>query len=363
MLYSLMVEVRVRGTRAHVARVIALAALAGACGASSRANDAHSGAGGSSGKGGSAAAAGTSAKSGAGGSSATDAGGSSGSKSSGGSGGSMSGTGGSSAGSPSSGGSSGTPGDAGTTGDAGEPAVNPAAEAVEGSWAMFDFEDPVTASLRAEGSSLHGRGACGPMDSSLGQCGGDITGTLDGRRARFSFPVSFEAFGDLGTNYGADVVISEDGTRMAGSFYASTDLATLFVGTGLLTAWVRPAMDGRWLAFEDTALRNLLVEREGNYELELTEGAGDAYAASEAYDLVLRVTGPIPLLRGDLGAFWGGEMAWDDAAQTLSIGPVPETKPELPVAVSLVFEDTTLVTVQATLASGEKYAFDARPAL
>jgi len=39
-----------------------------------------------------------------------------------------------------------------------------------------------------------------------------------------------EELPELGTNYGADVMISEDGTRMAGSFFASTDPATLFDG-------------------------------------------------------------------------------------------------------------------------------------
>ena len=64
-----------------------------------------------------------------------------------------------------------------------------------------------------------------------------------------------------------------------------------------------------------------------------------------------------PALNGALGAFWAGEMKWHADEQTLEIGPVPATAPELPVALSPHFDGTTLSTVDATMSNGDAYAF------
>jgi hypothetical protein len=70
---------------------------------------------------------------------------------------------------------------------------------------------------------------------------------------------------------------------------------------------------------------------------------------------------------GQLGSFWSGEMAWRADQQTLVVGPVPETAPGLPVAMSLRFDGTApagpaLASVEAVMASGARYQFQATPA-
>jgi hypothetical protein len=62
---------------------------------------------------------------------------------------------------------------------------------------------------------------------------------------------------------------------------------------------------------------------------------------------------------GELGAFWSGEMTWNEGAQTLVVGPVPETTPGAPVSLSLHFDGATLTTVEAVMASGARYHFNA----
>jgi hypothetical protein len=64
---------------------------------------------------------------------------------------------------------------------------------------------------------------------------------------------------------------------------------------------------------------------------------------------------------GDLGAFWGGEMSWHADTRTLVVGPVPETVPSLPVALSLQFDETAPVSVEATMASGQRERYSAIP--
>jgi hypothetical protein len=66
------------------------------------------------------------------------------------------------------------------------------------------------------------------------------------------------------------------------------------------------------------------------------------------------------LIAGDLGAFWGGELSWNDAEETLIAGPVPETDPELPIELRLRFIGGTLVEVEAMLSSGDTGTFSAR---
>lgn len=65
--------------------------------------------------------------------------------------------------------------------------------------------------------------------------------------------------------------------------------------------------------------------------------------------------------RGDLGPFWAGEMAWQEAEQTLVIGPVPVTDPAYPIALRVRFEDVVLSAVEAQMPSGDRYLFSAAP--
>jgi hypothetical protein len=54
-------------------------------------------------------------------------------------------------------------------------------------------------------------------------------------------------------------------------------------------------------------------------------------------------------------------MAWQEAEQTLVIGPVPVTDPAYPIALRVRFEDVVLSAVEAQMPSGDRYLFSAAP--
>jgi hypothetical protein len=62
---------------------------------------------------------------------------------------------------------------------------------------------------------------------------------------------------------------------------------------------------------------------------------------------------------GGLGSFWDREMSWSGDEQTLVVGPVPETAPGLPVELRLHYDGPALVSVEAAMASGLRYHFQA----
>ena len=266
----------------------------------------------------------------------------------GGSGGSASATGGSVAG--------GTAGAAGaSTAGSGNPAGAPGVD-ISGAWAMFHFEDPVGVSLGQTGTVLTGRGCCvglnpgPPVDQCCGQV---VDGSIVERRAQFGF--TFEFGGTIG-DYFADVLVSSDGQRMMGAF-SRTD-ATM--------AWVR-ITDARpeeigWLRSTDVVLDEVLLERMGSYRLTLTDApqGGDDYSLDVAY--LLQITrSHVPIVSGDLGPFWSGEMTWQEGEQTLVLGPVPTTDPAFPIGLRLRFEDVVLSAVEAQMPSGDRYLFSATP--
>lgn len=207
---------------------------------------------------------------------------------------------------------------------------------------MFDFEDPVVIDVATRAGVLSGVGSCGPGRALA--CSGALSGTIENRRAEFSFSVM-----SFGLVYASRVFVSEDATRMAGRF--STD-----AGTGLTTAWVRTAAPQTWLseAYED--LNRDLQPYYGDTQLSLASGTGSTFEPGRAYALRLRPNGKLPLLSGDLGAFWAGEMTWDAAARTLRLGPVPATAPELPVSLRIDYANGP--RLEAELANGERYTFD-----
>ena len=65
-----------------------------------------------------------------------------------------------------------------------------------------------------------------------------------------------------------------------------------------------------------------------------TPAAGSDFSPQETYGS----PSDSRFVSGDLGSFWSGEMAWSAGQQTLVVGPVPETAPGLPVAMSLRFD-------------------------
>lgn len=220
---------------------------------------------------------------------------------------------------------------------------------INGTWAMFGFEDPVAVDIEQRGSVLSGKGCFLGLEVDgvphpLGPCT-PLTGRIVNGRAEFAFMA-------LEYRYAADAFVAKSGDRMAGRFHGVSS----WYGP---TAWLRIDPSQRWLA-HDKRLGTALREHQGSYDLTLdpSNAPGDAFSTDRSYALSLGVNAS-PLIFGDLGAFWASEMAWREP--TLTIGPVPATHPELPVALELRFRDTVLHEVTATMPEGERYVFTAAP--
>jgi hypothetical protein len=219
---------------------------------------------------------------------------------------------------------------------------------VSGNWAMFHFEDPVAVSLTQRGTELSGRGCCAGLgaDEALDCCGPIKGGSIVDRNVAFAF--SFES-----GSYAADVFVSADGQRMAGRFHGSAAL-------GSPTAWVRIGPADLWLPRPSVPLPAAVGSLNGGFDLVLAGTAPvGAFLPSTPYRLSIRSSHEV-MLSGDLGAFWEGELSWNDNDETLIAGPVPETHPDLPTELHLRFEAETLIDVVATLPSGDKATFSRR---
>lgn len=215
----------------------------------------------------------------------------------------------------------------------------PKVQDLSGRWAIVAFEDPVVVDIDQAGGAIQGQGCCGPADSGISCCG-PLTGQIVDRRASFGF--SFNHGGEPYV-YSTDAFVSADGQRMAGTFSRGGDVA-----------WVRIRPQDVYLPQPDPALDSVVS---GHYTLVLSDdpGAGSDFSSQQTYDFY---AGP-RFVAGDLGAFWNGEMTWNAAQQTLVVGPVPETAPGSPVAMSLRFDVAGLASVEAVMASGARYQFHA----
>lgn len=236
---------------------------------------------------------------------------------------------------------------AGAGGDAGG-AAEPAPP-LEGRWAMFAFEDPVGVELSEESGVLSGQGCYGglptPNHPEIPSTCRPLTGTASGRHVQFAFAA--ETY-----TYAANAYVSADGQRMAGAFRASG-------GWGASPfSWLRVGADDGWMprAEPASAVALALEERSGWYEL---EGLVDLDGKPGRIDLL--GYGQFRAVAGTLGAFWESEMTWNEAEQTLVAGPVPETSPELPTQLTLRFQSTTPVSVDAVFPSGDTTTFQVVP--
>jgi hypothetical protein len=218
-----------------------------------------------------------------------------------------------------------------------------------GRWAMFAFEDPVGVELSEELGVLSGQGCYGglptPNHPELPSTCRPLTGMASGRHVRFAFAA--ETY-----TYAADVYVSADGQRMAGAFRATG-------GWGVSPfSWLRIGTDDGWMprAEPASAVSLALEERSSWYEL---EGLVDVDGKPGRIDIL--GYGQFRALAGTLGAFWESEMTWNEAEQTLVAGPVPETSPELPTQLTLRFQSTALVSVDAVFPSGDTTTFQVVP--
>jgi hypothetical protein len=220
--------------------------------------------------------------------------------------------------------------------------------ALSGRWAMFKWEDPVAVEIDEAGGVIKGRGCCGGLGDLSAQidCCGLLTGQVADRHASFGF--SFDSGGHY--DYTTDVFVSADGTRMAGTFESDYPVA-----------WVRIGATDADLPDADAVIRDLTDARSGDYVLTLADAVppGNDFTAQQMHWLSLGAG----FVWSTLGAFWSAEISWRDADQTMLAGPVPETAPGIPVALALHFEGRALTCVEASMASGLVYHFQAAPRL
>jgi hypothetical protein len=220
---------------------------------------------------------------------------------------------------------------------------------ISGDWAMFAFADPVAVSIAQHGGELTGTGCCGglPSESATLDCCSPLGGSIHGRRMNFTFAVELAS-----SAYAADAFVSADGTRMAGAFHGAS---------GWLdepTAWLRLDPGQVWLSGPDETALTALEAHAGSYALRLQgEVSVGIYTPGQRYSLHVVGRRPETMVYGALGAFWHTELTWNEAAQTLTAGPVPQTDPRLPIELELRFENETLANVTALLPSDEVATF------
>ncbi|HEY2901317.1 MAG TPA: hypothetical protein VGL59_12125 [Polyangia bacterium] len=205
--------------------------------------------------------------------------------------------------------------------------------------------------LPPEGSTNPYTDTCGP-----------ITGNIDGRHVRFQFQVDFSG----GVTFAADVYMSADGNRMAGRFFTALQKNASLDGPGWLgepTAWGRLAPSESWFARPawPSDVDQALSDLGAGYDLTLVDDPnnGDDFSTLRTYRLARLASG----LVGDLGAFLPNEISFTQGptgeTTTILAGPVPETAPGLPIALTVELQGGAVVRVQASMASGATYAFTA----
>jgi len=210
---------------------------------------------------------------------------------------------------------------------------------VGGRWAMFTFADPVTVDIwPIHDGVVSGTGCCGGFFD-LSSCCGFLEGEIAGQHASFGFSFG----GGEAAKYSTDVFVSANGQRMAGTFNGWQRNPV---------AWVRIAPTDPYLPRAAPALRDILWAHSGSYALVLSDAppAGSDFSPQQTCRLVIGGES----VSGDLGTFWAGELSWSADERMLAAGPVPETAPGLPVALTLAFDNAT---VEAAMASGLRYQF------
>jgi hypothetical protein len=183
---------------------------------------------------------------------------------------------------------------------------------------------------------------------------GEIAGSIVGNHVQFEFLMhAFDAM-----LYQADLLVDQQGLRMTG-------ITTQGDFGDYLSVWLRAPMDERWLTSEFEWPAEII---RGWYTLDLTAAPGDVaagidppYAVGESYRLKIDERGGIG---GELGCFWNTEFTLgggDAGISTVSVGPVPVTQPDLPIALELSFTTGVLTAVEATTPDGVRYPFAAQP--
>jgi hypothetical protein len=229
-----------------------------------------------------------------------------------------------------------------------EPVVD-----VSGRWAQFGTDDAVAAELAQTDGVLTGNGCVAGLPTpastaDLLYCGA-VHGQIEGGRVSFAYDATI-------ATEGADLWVSSDGQRMAGRH--------AFNGSWFApVSWLRIAAADTHLPQSPEPVASALASRIGSWVLTQLEGPEPLFLGRTDLGVVLNIRSDSGgLVLGTLGAFWSGEMRWNDAESILDIGPVPETVPAIPVHLRLHFDASTLQSVEATLSSGELQRFSANRA-
>jgi hypothetical protein len=247
----------------------------------------------------------------------------------------------------------------GVMAQAGRGGAAPQLPSMHSDWMMEGFEDPVAISFGRHIGCFTGLPPIGDPE--------DDCGTLrplgNGNDERhFSFAMTFDNTGPHVT-YAADVYISEDGERMAGSF-VSFENRTGDVPLPAAELWrpghawfplTRPSPGGGpW--YVPFTVKDLPVpERYAKLAVVEDELGLAELSPDQTYWFELRDTGRGLAMVGQLGAFFDTELRWDEVSQTLSAGPVAETVPTYPVALDVSYVGGKVSEARATTAAGGKY--------
>ena len=226
---------------------------------------------------------------------------------------------------------------------------------ISGNWGLFLFEDPVAVNLEQAGEELSGYGCCIPDQVAENYCCGPIEGSIDDNQVSFSFPL-----GDTGDRYRAELVVSEDGTRMGGSFFRDHEgEADSTAPISRKGAWLRyDSFERNWLTtYPELADELSSLEDLSSLRLSADSEAGDGFVHDQEYGLV----SALGSVGGDLGPFWGSEISVREGDGAIVAGPVPATDPGLPVSLVLHRSGSTLLDAEMTMASGMTYHFEVAP--
>jgi hypothetical protein len=241
-----------------------------------------------------------------------------------------------------------------TEAGAGALPVEPPADVV-GRWAQFGTDDANAVELVQNAGVLSGSGCLmglpAPTDPDHHYCA-DLVGKVQGQRVTFAYEPD-------GAHEGADLWVSADGRRMAGRHS--------FDGTWWgPVGWLRFGKDEIFLpnfGKPEEPITLALRAHVGIWALEQVSGPPAIFVGRTDQGAYLNIPSDVKggFVFGTLGAFWQDEMTWNEAEQTLSVGPVPETVPGLPTQLLLHFEGGSLQAVEATRADGKLLSFAAKP--
>jgi hypothetical protein len=177
-------------------------------------------------------------------------------------------------------------------------------------------------------------------------CSSDLSGTVVGNKVRFAFKSTAEI---LPGNYLADLVVSEDGKRMAGRAGIGDSIST-----ELWFAWLPVKDDDYWL----TAPAGNFKQYDQRIQLRLSAGQSNdpQFDPSTSYDFSFN---DINGITGDLGVFYLSELTLSNSG--IEAGPVPSTVPELPVSLTIAVTQGTFTHVTARLENGHSLELDPIP--